>query len=153
MKKFIIPFAFLIILILGIILVLNNNHDETALTSSTDTLSNTKIGWGIKRSDNHEQPDVGTKYRQILDKYQGIYLGNKDKKIVYLTFDLGYEAGYTAKILEVLKQNDVKATFFITAHYLNTQPDLVKQMIDEGHIIGNHTTSSLMSGNYKTIKC
>ena len=153
MKKFIIPFAFLIILILGIILVLNNNHDETALTSSTDTLSNTKIGWGIKRSDNHEQPDVGTKNRQILDKYQGIYLGNKDKKIVYLTFDLGYEAGYTAKILEVLKQNDVKATFFITAHYLNTQPDLVKQMIDEGHIIGNHTTSSLMSGNYKTIKC
>ena len=154
MKRFIITFAFLIILILGAVLVLNNNHKETVLTSSTETLSNTKIGWGIKRSDNHEQPDVGTQNRKILDKYQGIYLGNKDKKIIYLTFDLGYEAGYTAKILEVLKQNDVKATFFITAHYLNTQPDLVKQMIDEGHIIGNHTVNhkSMPSCNLETIK-
>ena len=56
-------------------------------------------------------------------------------------FDEGYEAGYTPKILDVLKQNNVKATFFITAHYLNTQSDLVKQMIDEGHIVGNHTVN------------
>ena len=54
---------------------------------------------------------------------------------------LGYEAGYMEKILEVLKQNNVKACFFITAHYLNTQPDLVKRMIDEGHIVGNHTVN------------
>ena len=46
--------------------------------------------------------------------------------------------GYTEKILEILKQNEVKATFFITAHYLNTQEDLVRKMINEGHIIGNH---------------
>lgn len=62
-------------------------------------------------------------------------MGNSEKKYIYLTFDNGYEAGYTKKILEVLKQNQVPATFFITAHYVNTQPDLVKQMIDEGHII------------------
>ncbi len=106
-----------------------------------DNLPNTKIGWGIKRADNHEQPDVGSTNKQILDKYQGIYMGNANDNYIYLTFDLGYEAGYTSKILEVLKQNDVKATFFITAHYLNTQPDLVKQMIDDGHIVGNHTVN------------
>ena len=58
-------------------------------------------------------------------------MGNKNDKYLYLTFDEGYEAGYTEQILKTLKENDVKATFFITAHYLNTQEDLVKQMIDE----------------------
>lgn len=104
-------------------------------------LSNKKIGWGIKRNDNHEQPDVGSENKAILDKYNGYCLGNKDSKSVYLTFDEGYEAGYTEKILAVLKENDVKATFFITAHYVNTQPELVQKMIDEGHIIGNHTVN------------
>ena len=75
------------------------------------------------------------------------------KNHTYLTFDCGYEAGYTEKILEVLKQNDVKATFFITGHYLNSKPDLVKQMIDEGHIVGNHTPIFLMSGNEIETKC
>ena len=68
-------------------------------------------------------------------------MGNKYSKYVYLTFDNGYEAGYTPKILAVLKENQVPATFFITAHYLNTASDLVKQMIDEGHTIGNHTVN------------
>ncbi len=68
-------------------------------------------------------------------------MGNKQDKYVYLTFDEGYEAGYTEKILEVLKNNQVKACFFITAHYLNTQSDLVKQMLEQGHIVGNHTVN------------
>ena len=76
-----------------------------------------------------------------MDIYDGICIGNENSKYVYLTFDEGYEAGYTSKILAVLKQNKVPAAFFITAHYLNTQPDLVKQMIHEGHTIGNHTVN------------
>lgn len=137
--------------LLGLVVVGNmEKSNKTVSTSTTidetniESLDNKKIGWGIKRNDNHEQPDVGSVNRKILDKYQGIYMGNNDKKLIYLTFDLGYEAGYTSKILEVLKQNDVKATFFITAHYVNTQPDLVKQMIDEGHIVGNQFPTSLM---------
>lgn len=106
---------------------------------SVSTLSNKKIGWGIKRNDNHEQPDLGSKNKELMDKYNGICIGNNTDPYVYLTFDMGYEAGYTEKILEVLKRNDVKAAFFITAHYLNTQPDLVKRMIDDGHIVGNHS--------------
>ena len=111
------------------------------------TKSDKKIEWGIKRNDNHEQPDLGGRNKQIIDSYNGIAMGNKDSKSVYLTFDEGYEAGYTEKILEVLKNNNVKATFFITAHYVNTQPSLVQKMIDEGHIVGNHTPKFLMSIN------
>lgn len=102
------------------------------------TISNQKIGWGIKRNDNHEQPDVGSKNRKVLEENGGICLDNKEDKVIYLTFDEGYEAGYTPQILNTLKDNQVTATFFITAHYVNSQPDLVQQMIDEGHIIGNH---------------
>lgn len=116
------------------------NESKTQETSGS-ALSNELIGWGIKRDNNHEQPDVGKKNKKLLDEAEGICLGNKDEKIIYLTFDNGYEAGYTEKILEALKNNNVSATFFITAHYLNTQPELVKQMIDEGHIVGNHTVN------------
>lgn len=68
-------------------------------------------------------------------------MGNNEKKYVYLTFDEGYEAGYTPRILQVLKENEVSATFFITAHYVNTSEELVKEMIENGHIIGNHTVN------------
>ena len=120
-----------------------NVNSQTVETSSTGVVSDKKIEWGIKRGDNHEQPDLGSENRRIIDQYEGISIGNSEKPYVYLTFDCGYEAGYTEKILEVLKQNDVKATFFITGHYLNSQSDLVKRMIDEGHIIGNHTADHI----------
>ena len=127
--------------------VVNLNQQETVQTSSTDVVSNKKIEWGIKRGRDHEQPDLGSENKRIIDKYDGISMGNSEKPYVYLTFDCGYEAGYTEKILEVLKQNDVKVAFFITGHYLNSASDLVKRMIDDGHIIGNHTPNFLMSGS------
>ena len=68
-------------------------------------------------------------------------MGNAEDKYVYLTFDNGYEAGYTNQILDTLKQNNVKAAFFITGHYLNSQPELVERMIKENHIVGNHTVN------------
>lgn len=119
----------------------SNQNQKAVVTNASTTVSNKKIGWGIKRNNNHMQPDVGAENKRIIEKYQGICLGSSEKKYIYLTFDNGYEAGYTEKILEVLKQNNVPATFFLTAHYINSQPDLVKRMIDEGHIIGNHTVN------------
>jgi len=71
-------------------------------------------------------------------------MGNPEDKYVYLTFDNGYEAGYTAKILDILKENNVKAAFFITGHYLNTASDLVERMINEGHIVGNQFPTMVM---------
>ena len=137
-----IIFSILIIAMFSVCTIyLSNTEEKNTTVTNSNALSNQKIGWGIKRNNNNEQPDVGKKNQSVLEQNNGICLGNKEKKVIYLTFDEGYEAGYTSKILEVLKQNDVKATFFITAHYLNTQEQLVKQMLEEGHIVGNHTVN------------
>lgn len=119
------------------------NEIDLLQTSATSSISNKKISWGIKRGKDFAQPDLGEENKRIINRYNGICIGNSEKKYIYLTFDCGYEAGYTGKILEVLKQNDVKATFFITGHYLNTASDTVKKMIDEGHIVGNHTSDHI----------
>ena len=154
MKKRNIKLVFVIILIvLIVILSVDLSNKNKVVETSSEIISAKKIEWGLKRNDNHNQPDVGKENRKILEENNGICLGNKDKKILYLTFDEGYEAGYTSKILEILKENDVKAAFFITAHYLNTRDDLVKQMLEDGHIVGNHTPKCLMSGNNIEVKC
>ena len=127
--------------IITLSIFLNSTAQNELATNSGATLSNKKIEWGIKRNNNHMQPDLGSKNKALIDKYNGIAMGNNEEKNIYLTFDLGYEAGYTSKILDALKENNVKGTFFITSHYVNTQPELVKRMIDEGHIVGNHTVN------------
>lgn len=129
-----------LILMLGSVLIANKK-EKSIQTNSNVALSNAKIEWGIKRGDNHEQPDLGSKNIQLIEKYNGMAMGNKESKNIYVTFDLGYEAEYTAKILDVLKENNVPAAFFITAHYVNTASDLVQRMINDGHIIGNHTVN------------
>ncbi|MEI3606402.1 delta-lactam-biosynthetic de-N-acetylase [Pseudogracilibacillus sp. SE30717A] len=98
-------------------------------------------GWGYKKNDDNQLPEVG-KFGEIIEKYDAIYadLDPVDKEI-YLTFDNGYEQGYTKEILGVLKKEQVPATFFVTGHYVETTPELVKQMVDEGHIVGNHSYS------------
>lgn len=143
-KKFVVISTSLFLCIFVFTILKSNNIDlrsSLLAVNATSELSNKKICWGIKRAENHKQPDVGAQNKSVLDEYNGLCLGNSESKKIYLTFDAGYEAGYMEKILEVLKQNNVKACFFITAHYLNTQPDLVKKMIDDGHIVGNHTVN------------
>jgi len=103
--------------------------------------------WGFKRGNSENQADAGDAYNQLLEKYGAIYRGKADKKVLYLTFDNGYENGYTAPILDTLKKQKVPATFFVTGHYLESASDMVKRMVKEGHIIGNHSWSHL---NYVT---
>ena len=119
------------------ITVIKAKEEAIHVTSQATSvsLSNTKIGWGIKRGKNHAQPDLGSKNKQLIEKYNGLAMGKSDSKNVYLTFDNGYEAGYTEKILDVLKENNVTATFFITAHYANSAPELLQRMVDENHEI------------------
>ena len=137
-----IKIIFIIILIIVIILLsFFIENENNVIETSSDIISNKKIEWGVKRNKEHNQPDVGEDRKKLLEENNGICLGNKDEKIIYLTFDEGYEAGFTSKILEILKENEVKATFFITAHYLNTNEELVKQMIEENHIVANHTVN------------
>ena len=120
---------------------LNKNLNIKSVDSSNKAISNKKISWGIKRNQKHEQPDLGNTNLKVLQEYNGIAIGNSEDKFIYLTFDNGYEAGYTNQILDTLKENNVKATFFITAHYLNTASELIQRMIQEGHIVGNHTVN------------
>lgn len=92
--------------------------------------------WYFMANNNHTTPEVqgGIDYK----KYRAYYVGDTSQKRIYLTFDEGYENGYTAKILDVLKEKDVKAAFFCTGHYLKSNPELIKRMVAEGHIVGNH---------------
>ena len=87
----------------SVIISNKNLNDSTVYTSST-VLSNKKIGWGIKRAENHEQPDLGSVNKELLEQ---------------------------------LKENDVKAYFFLTGYYVNKEADLVKRMIEEGYTVGN----------------
>ena len=128
-----IIFTFLII---GIIL-----FQFTFMANASEEISNELICWGLKRGTDYSQPTLDTESLEILNKYNGIAMGNEEENSIYLTFDLGYEAGYTKQILDILKENEISAVFFITGHYLNTNEDLVKRMIEEGHIVGNHTVN------------
>jgi peptidoglycan-N-acetylmuramic acid deacetylase len=114
-------------------------EETVAQSSDSGTLSNKLLSWGIKRNPNNQVPDADPGAPELLKKYGGLYLGDTTQKVIYLTFDEGYENGYTPKILDVLRDNGVKAVFFITGPYLKQNEDLVRRMVEEGHIVGNHT--------------
>jgi len=118
--------------------VLREQTEEEYLVSENG-LSNRILRWGITRRPNNEIPAADPGAPELLKKYGGVYLGDTSKKVIYLTFDEGYENGYTPMILDTLRDNQVKAIFFITGPYLNKHQDLVRRMVEEGHIVGNHT--------------
>lgn len=94
--------------------------------------------WGLSFPSEGQPPSGPASGRQLLE-YDAVFLGNTSQKILYLTFDAGYENGCTAQILDVLKKHDVPAAFFLVGNYLEKNPDLVRRMVEEGHIVGNHT--------------
>ena len=94
--------------------------------------------WGLSFRE-EGAPPVGNAGRDQLKAYDAAYLGDPSQKVLYLTFDAGYENGCTAKILDILKQQQVPAAFFLVGNYLEKNADLVRRMVDEGHIVGNHT--------------
>jgi len=108
-------------------------------TSILDKLDNKKLGWWIELNKNHQPTTIPKDIKKTIDEHGGIYIGDPSKKVVYLTFDEGYENGYTPKILDTLKANNVKSIFFVTAPFVKQNGDLVKRMIDEGHQLGNHS--------------
>jgi len=128
--------------------------ENIPVSSQNGGLSNSLHGWGLKRNSSHLQPEMPAGIRQTLAQNNAYWIGSPDEKTVYLTFDEGYENGYTPGILDILKKQNVKAAFFITGHYLGSQPELVKRMIQEGHIVGNHTVNhpSMPSLTDKKIK-
>lgn len=126
-----IALLFLVVLAAGIF-AFNYQSPQAVQTSAANT------NWGLGFKENGKQP-TGNASPDFLKQYHSYFVGAPDKKIIYLTFDAGYENGYTPAILDALKKHNVKATFFVVGNYLKTSPDLVKRMISEGHIVGNHT--------------
>lgn len=120
MKKYMILFAMVFFIVFGL---------QTAAYS---------FGPGVSK--NHIRPTAGKEETLIIEQNNGVFIG-PDNQEIFLTFDCGYENGYTNQILDALKNTNTKAVFFITAHYLNSATEIVQRMIDEGHLIGNHTSS------------
>ena len=94
--------------------------------------------WGLSFRE-EGKPPVANASAAVLRQYDAAYIGDTDENVIYLTFDAGYENGCTAQILDALKAHDAPAAFFVVGNYLETAPELVQRMADEGHIVGNHT--------------
>lgn len=108
--------------------------DGTKETAADGTSTN----WGLSFQQDGGRP-MGNASAEELAKYNAYYCANTGKKVVFLTFDAGYENGYMPTILDVLKKEKVPAAFFLVGNYIKDNPDLVKRMEKEGHIVGNHT--------------
>lgn len=96
--------------------------------------------WGLGFGENgSQQQPTGNASADELKQYNTYFVGGSEEKVIYLTFDCGYENGNTENILKALKKHNAKATFFVVGHFLETSADLVKKMCAEGHAVGNHT--------------
>lgn len=113
-------------------------EQQTGDTTDYYSISNKGSGWGFKK-DVGKAPDIPAEITEMLTKYDSYYMDTSGKRVLYLTFDEGYENGYTAQILDTLKEYNVPAAFFVTGSYFDREQELVKRMVDEGHIVGNHT--------------
>ncbi|MCJ7856408.1 delta-lactam-biosynthetic de-N-acetylase [Lachnospiraceae bacterium NSJ-143] len=100
---------------------------------------NDKKSWWFSRNTTKTPPSA--QHDINISQYDSYYLGDVSRKVIYLTFDEGYENGCTSQILDVLKENDVKAAFFVTKSYIKSEPELVKRMVAEGHVVGNHSVT------------
>ena len=109
-----------------------------ALTASAPIAVPAAADWGLSFPTEGESP-VGNASAEDLAQYGAYYLGDTSQKVLYLTFDCGYENGYTAQILDVLKDHQAPAAFFVVGHMIQSSPDLIRRMVQEGHIVGNHT--------------
>ncbi len=105
---------------------------------SSGRLTQQSQDWGLAFGQSGEQP-TGNAGVDEMKQYNAYYMGGKEEKVIYLTFDCGYENGNTEAMLDALKKHGATATFFVVGHYLESAPDLVKRMVAEGHVVGNHT--------------
>lgn len=121
----------------GAIRIINANYEE---------YSNDKKAWWFRRNKDHKPSGSGEEFP--INEYSAYYLDKNvqaEDKVIYLTFDCGYENGFTPSILDTLAEKDVKVMFFVTKDFIVKNPSYVKRMKDEGHLVGNHTVRHLSS--------
>lgn len=113
---------------------------KAAQTTDYSRYSSRKYDWYIVRAKNHEKAGGGIPAGMKLSDYDSYYMNTKtDENVIYLSFDCGYENGYTEKILDTLKKHNAKAIFFVTKNFIKSSSGLVARMKEEGHLVGNHT--------------
>ena len=129
------PAAFVLLGVMAITLCasLLLQREEPAVASAAEITN-----WGLSFQKEGEAP-VGNASAEYLKQFDSYYVGDANQKTIYLAFDCGFENGNTAAILDALKKHDAKACFFVVGNYLETAPDLVQRMVEEGHLVGNHT--------------
>ncbi|MCI9257454.1 polysaccharide deacetylase family protein [Acutalibacter sp.] len=113
---------------------------EALEAAKTLAASGEVTNWGLSFQQ-EGQPPVANATAEYLAGFDSVYRMETEEKVLYLTFDAGFENGSTEKILDALKKHNVKAVFFLVGNYFETQPDLVRRMVEEGHTVGNHTYS------------
>lgn len=107
-------------------------------TVSTASVAGQAENWGLGFGAEGMQP-TGNASASDLKQYDAYYVGDKNEKVLYLTFDCGYENGNTEAILDALKKHNAPATFFVVGHFLESAPEIAKRMVADGHTVGNHT--------------
>ncbi|MGL5694362.1 MAG: delta-lactam-biosynthetic de-N-acetylase [Peptostreptococcaceae bacterium] len=107
---------------------------------SSPGLSTQEYNWYFNPRNDGKQP-ASPQEASFFKKYSSYYVGDSNEKIIYLTFDSGYENGYTNNLLDVLKKHNAKAHFFVVESYIKTNPDIIKRMADEGHLVCNHSNT------------
>lgn len=131
----------------------NNTKEEVKPSEdSSKTLSSKELNWYFMPRKDEVPPRCIEEGAPMLKKYSAYYLGDTSQKVIYLTFDEGYENGYSAKILDVLKENNIKAAFFVTTPYINSNKELVKRMVREGHLVCNHSTTHPSMASIKDVE-
>lgn len=133
--------------------VSSNPSSGTAVSSNPYAI---KYPQAVKAADGYDRTNIPFSFGNVVDSlnrplnaynqqiqygHLGMVTLTGEENIIYLTFDEGYENGYTPKILDTLKEKNVKAVFFVTLSYVKKQPDLVRRMINEGHVVGNHSVT------------
>lgn len=100
-----------------------------------------ELNWYYVQGGKNQIPEGPKESTSFLEEYSGYYLGDTTSKVLYLTFDEGYERGYTNDILDTLKELNVPAAFFVVKPYIDLEGDIVKRMVDEGHLVCNHSST------------
>ena len=125
-------------LIAAVVLIITGEQRPAQPASAPAAVPASAGNWGLSFQSEGQAP-VGNASQEELGQYNAYYLGNTAEKVIYLTFDCGYENGYTEQILDALKKHHAPAAFFVVGHMVEDAPDIVRRMAAEGHIVGNHT--------------
>ncbi len=127
-----------LLLICGVIIFKTTAIPDESTTVSADAVETSAQNWGLSFQ-TEGQPPVGNVSADALRKWDAYFLGDTNEKIIYLTFDCGYENGYTNIILDALKKHNAPAAFFVVGHMIESAPEIISRMAREGHIVANHT--------------